>query len=411
MAEEDNFTLVIPQKSAVLGVAPPLTARANTPFSAPIIEKQSPQRANLDLDSHKFDVTKSKAGGQQTAIPEIAPYDNAGVEDLIVFEDPTAADIVVPMNQKEKHTVLEELPLNEQNQLFDVKDSNEGARKTTAGRRTPSPTKKSTAEQVNGHKLDASKVQKLLSSGVDKVQKGTLDAHGFRKLQDVIRQADQESAAQLVDLMVGLVDSLEHRRASGDGHVSKASTLQSQILSTIRLIVASKAGTNVLQVTLARALCAMISIKAQSDGSSMTMELDKTVDDIITRAPNTIDCIDSIASFTEQTAANSNPGTLGNNRMTTMALRVLSKILASTIGTISPAQQARLGRLAVKCLNDLDVEVRRADTEFCVELRDTFGLENEDGFWRVLSGARETQMNLIAYYIAKRRKSARVAEV
>jgi len=408
MAEEDNFTLVIPQKSTVLGSIPSLTARANASFSTPIIEERSPHKVNLDLNNPEFDVAKSKSEGQQTVTPNVPSNDSAAIEDMIVFEDPTAANIVVLMNQKEKNTVLEELPVNGQNQPFDTRDSNEGPRKTAVGWRTPSPTKRSTVEPANGNKLDATKVPKLLSSGVDKLQKGTLDAHGFRRLQEVIREADKPSAPQLVEVMVGLVDGLEHRRASGDGHVSKASTLQSQILSTMRLIVASRVGTAVLEATLSRALCAMIIVKAQSDGSSMTMELDKTVDEIILRSTNTIHCIDSITDFTEQNAVRGIPGMSGNNRTTTMALRVLTKILASTNERISSVQQARLGHLAVKCLDDLDVEVRRADTEFCVELRNKFGPEDEDGFWRVLSGARETQMNLIAYYIAKRRKSMSV---
>lgn len=409
MAEEDNFTLVIPREPTVAnsGNAAPNSAQPNVSYTVPILEEQLSREASVGSQVEvpaSNDMTNRLLRTQP--LPHVPHKSDAGhVDDLIVFEDPTAQDIIVPINQELAKPVLEELPINEQTQLANAMERSENDRKTVNPRRTPSPTKRSVTEPVTMTRIDATKVQRLLSSEVDRIRQGTLDAHGFRQLQEVIRQANQESGTKLADVMLELIRSLEQRRESGDGHVSKASTVQSQTLSTIRIIATSKAGGAAVKDALSRALCAMITVKAQSDGSAMAMELDRTVDAMIKRVNNSSDCMDSVCDFCERDPLIVNMTATGHTRATTMALRVLSRLLTSAGDSVTSAQQSRLGRLAVRCLDDVDAEVRRADTEMCVELRESFGGEDEGAFWATLEGAREAQMNLIAYYIAKRRKT------
>jgi CLIP-associating protein 1/2 len=56
-------------------------------------------------------------------------------------------------------------------------------------------------------------------------------------------------------------------------------------------------------------------------------------------------------------------------------------------------------------LQDEDPEVRRADLEFCLELHEKLGGENGEGFWKAVAGARESNLNLITYYLARRGKA------
>lgn len=404
MAEEDNFTLVIPRKSSATSTAPPGQTQGNVIVTLPTREQPSPpvleEPTAVEPDTKQSNIRKPPAPS-----PVIQRNEGVHMDDLIVFEDPTAEDIVIPIIQNTQKAVLEELPINEQNQHIETADGSKELTKPAATRRAPSPTKRAPVEQIATLGTDASKVQRLLTNGVEKIHEGTLDLHGLRKLQEIIRQTDEDSAPQLTQVMQALIGSLEKRRESGDGHVSKASTIQSQTLSTIRLIAMSKAGASVLKETLSRALCAMITVRAQSDGSSMAMELDRTVEEMVKRSNNSVKCIDAVTEFSELDSTILHDSTTGHSRATTLALRVLSRLVSSAGMNVTPAQQARLGKLAVRCLNDLDAEVRRADTNFCVELRQTFDISDEEGFWKTLEGARETQMNLIAYYIAKRRKS------
>jgi len=149
------------------------------------------------------------------------------MDDLIVFEDPTAEDIVMPIIQNTQKAVLEELPINEQNQHIETADRSKELTKPAATRRAPSPTKRAPVEQIATVGTDASKVQRLLTNGVEKIHEGTLDLHCLRKLQEIIRQTDEDSAPQLTQVMQALIGSLEQRRESGYGHVSKATTIQS----------------------------------------------------------------------------------------------------------------------------------------------------------------------------------------
>lgn len=74
--------------------------------------------------------------------------------------------------------------------------------------------------------------------------------------------------------------------------------------------------------------------------------------------------------------------------------------------TLSPEQTARLGRLAVRCMDDQDADVRKADIEFCVALHERIngsdGAKDDGGFWKVVAGAREQHLNLLTYYLAKK---------
>jgi CLIP-associating protein 1/2 len=72
---------------------------------------------------------------------------------------------------------------------------------------------------------------------------------------------------------------------------------------------------------------------------------------------------------------------------------------------LSPALTKRLGTSAVRLLEDSDPEVRRADLEFCLVLHERLGGENGEGFWRAVEGARESGLNLITYYLARRGKA------
>jgi CLIP-associating protein 1/2 len=92
-----------------------------------------------------------------------------------------------------------------------------------------------------------------------------------------------------------------------------------------------------------------------------------------------------------------------------MALTTLASLcqISGAKNIIFTAEQtARLGKLAVRCMDDPDADVRKADIEFCVALHERIcGEEDGDGFWRAVAGAREQHLNLLTYYLAKRGKA------
>jgi CLIP-associating protein 1/2 len=90
-----------------------------------------------------------------------------------------------------------------------------------------------------------------------------------------------------------------------------------------------------------------------------------------------------------------------------MALSTLSSLIqisgAKNVA-LTPEQTARLGKLAVRCLDDTDADVRKADVEVCISLHERIGGERE-AFWKAVAGAREQHLNLLTYYLAKRGKA------
>jgi CLIP-associating protein 1/2 len=90
-----------------------------------------------------------------------------------------------------------------------------------------------------------------------------------------------------------------------------------------------------------------------------------------------------------------------------MALSTLSSLIQISGAKNIPLtrdQTARLGKLAVRCLDDTDPDVRKADIDVCVSLHERIGGEKEV-FWKAVAGAREQHLNLLTYYLAKRSKA------
>ena len=81
--------------------------------------------------------------------------------------------------------------------------------------------------------------------------------------------------------------------------------------------------------------------------------------------------------------------------------KVLAKVAHSQQQLDAQSIQ-RLGKLARRCFNDMDTDVRRANTQVCVEWHAAMGGEQEPVFWQTLKGVSDAQLNLLAYYMARR---------
>jgi CLIP-associating protein 1/2 len=94
----------------------------------------------------------------------------------------------------------------------------------------------------------------------------------------------------------------------------------------------------------------------------------------------------------------------------TMSLRTLASLVeisGSRNFTLSREQTHRLGQLAVRCMEDQDPDVRKANIELCVALHERIvgpGGETK-AFWEAVAGAGEQQLNLLTYYLAKKQKA------
>lgn len=331
------------------------------------------------------------------SIKEERSMNEAEVDQVAVFEDPETKS-ATPTARHPETSVLEELPPNERQNPKWSGDENEQMG-SNAANRSMSPTKKGDP--------DALKNRRLLLSGIERIHARTLDPHGFRRLQELVRTGSPEYVTHMGTLLRALLEYIEQPNESLKVSTSKAHGLKSQALSIMRAIITLHRRDEHIRQDLARALLALIRAKETIESTShVGADLDKTADEIIKNAGDQIESyIESVSTLIEQYESSSEC----YKRTTTMALGSLARLLVQAqvdgVQAIPGKQRQRLCRLAVHFLDDADPDVRRADTEFCLELRGLFAPEANEEFWTALKGAREAQLNLVAYYLARRRRA------
>ena len=367
-------------------------------------------------------------------------------EDPFVNDEPTAADAEEPTKP-----VLEELPINERTNerpstpsianptLTQSTRSNEQnielsipqtPSRTPHTRhnliKTPSAANSDTAASARPD-AETLRSRRLLASGIERIRARTLDAHGFRRVQDLVKNGGDiwgEESARYGELLLALLAYLE----------SPSDSLRSQNLK-IQVLATARAMLSVYKREAApyygRALCSVLAARRWfEDMSHVAAEMEKACDEIVKAAPATEDCLVSVLEMIEGIGQPQSPSSSTSSigaspgggdvpsphlgapreeesgaataRTVTLALRALEGLLAEaqTKGVhVPPGQTQRLGQLAVRFLHDTDADVRRADLEFCLALHERFGGEE---FWKAVVGVKEMHLNLITYYLARR---------
>jgi CLIP-associating protein 1/2 len=349
-------------------------------------------------------------------------------EEVQVYEDPFVGDEPPATTQGVEKPVLEELPLNEQS--ISRRVSTDSSRsdtilaeatedRTRGNQKTPNAGSVAQPETTEAPRAEVLKNRQLLASGINKIRSRTVEAHMFRRLQDMVKSnqdiwgVDDEKFGEL------LLASLEYLEAPVDtlkAPPAKTANLKVQALATIRAMLSLYRKETAKYFS--RVLCTILQTKAQYDNTShIAMDLETTADEIV-KYGQTSDCLNAVLSLIEETSAStpaSSPNSKGShesiaplsNRTIIMALNTLSSLIqvsAAKNVTLTDEQTAQLGKLAVKCLDDVDADVRKADVELCISLHEHIGGEKE-AFWKVVAGAREQHLNLLTYYLAKRGKA------
>ena len=376
--EDENFTMVMPQ--------------ASMGFGKSISGTKSTQKAKLGSES------------SINPTPQKDQRDN----DVVVYEDSSAAQGDQPTSSETANDVLEELPVNEQYQNLPNHNTPHGV----AGRGLASvdddgshSTSKANSTAPGQDRADVLKNRRILSSGVDRLNSKSLDALGFRRLQELVKSTSKDPDVHLSGLLHALLEYLEAPNEALKVNATKAQSLKSQALTTIRAVAALHSRDTDIRQLFAQALCSVLTAKKMTEGISyMAIDLEKTADEMAKLAGDqTWSCVDRLAEVGEMKKDSGDA--VGHRKMTTMLLGILTKLLANARtrhDEIQAVQRSRLGKLAVKFLDDEEADVRRADTELCVELHDTFESADRGSFWGLLEGAREPQLNLVAYYLARR---------
>jgi len=349
-------------------------------------------------------------------------------DQLIVFEDTLAEDAVVPnADISSSRAALEILQPSDQNQQITPTEALPEPKAATHApprTRSISPTKKSQQvsqpEIASQDKNDTLKTKRIFTSGVERVKARTLNIHGFRKLQDLIKANPQQtgylSSDDLFTALLGFIKSANDELKT-DNNI-KAQALKSQALATLRLLQ----NQGVADDRTSEALCTMLlaSSTTYDKNSHLPYDLERTADGMLTLPRH--DPVESIRAVLAQIEV-STLASQSRKAFMVAALTLLAKLLALCHQPSLEEQQltdsndhaqpsnnnldtpllARLAKVARKHFDDLDAEVRKANTGFCVQWHAALKRKGEEEkFWALLNGVRDERLSLLAYYVARR---------
>jgi CLIP-associating protein 1/2 len=438
LGDEDNFTMVIPNlarpTTQSMHQTPPKPAPSPGRLAAP-----SPRGSVLRSPKSMGDINgfgfRSSTRSPRLRSPDRPSTRGTDAQDEVqVFEDPFVGEEPTSVDHDAQKPVLGELPINEKN--IERRPSNESISSDTvmgnASEDRPRGHHKTTstgsvlyADSNDTNNAEVLKNRQLLASGIKKIEGRTVEAHMFRRMQDMVRSnheiwgANDENFGRL---LLACLEFLEAPAEELKTTAMKAANLKVQALATIRAMLSLYRKETAKYFS--RVLCTILQTKAHYDNTShIAIDLETTADEIV-RYGQTSDCLNAVLSLVEDTPAStptSSPSSKsstnslpmsGPTRTVTMALTTLASLIqisgAKNV-TLSPEQTSRLGKLAVRCMDDQDADVRKADIEFCIALHERIagpgGEQEDDGFWRAVAGAREQHLNLLTYYLAKRGKA------
>ncbi|KAK0627262.1 clasp N terminal-domain-containing protein [Immersiella caudata] len=235
---------------------------------------------------------------------------------------------------------------------------------------------------------------RLLDSGIAKVKAKSLDVHGFRKIQGIIRESKTNFPDDKFDtLLSGLFEYLESPLVQVPPE--KVQDVKAQILATIKLML--KKMRDNFQPHVSRGLESLLRARAGYDGRTHIVSgLELLSDELVTLGDA------SEITVVLSRMLGSMDGDATSSRSLSMGLHVLKEMVELRKDFMpSTAELDTLASLAGRCLESLESAVRMDAVQLCVALHERVG---DARFWEALKGVRDDPKSLITYYVVKRQR-------
>ncbi|KAI1105152.1 ARM repeat-containing protein [Jackrogersella minutella] len=383
----EEITLVVPdiaelKKSARRSASPkpspkapvvPAPAAATPVVAAPVVAAPVVAAPIVVKDA---DVTITPKSATPTPAKALKVYEDPFTEDDQATPRPT-------LNGGAERPVLEDRPVNED--AANLAHTPTGTTDSTGGPPVPSDKTRQNS--------------RLIDSGIARLKAQTLDVHGFRKLQSLLRDNktlldDGKFDAVLTGLFEYLESPLENLTSE------KVQDVKAQILATIKLLL--KKSRDRFQPHVSRGLEALLAARTRYDARTHIVSgLELLADELVV-----IGDADEITVTMTRNLSKMDMDTSGH-RSLSMGLHVL-KELVDTRPKFSPSESeiAGLLSLASNCLESKESGVRMDAVQLCVALHARLG---EAKFWDSMKSIKEDPKSLITYYIVKRQRENGVA--
>ncbi|KAM0724175.1 hypothetical protein Q7P37_000057 [Cladosporium fusiforme] len=400
--EDDNFTMVLPSLSRSQREASPLNYRSplKSMFDEAREKLDRPSSAHSRKQSDPFlEVTRKSPVSRRGSPVKSASPQPAEVQ---IYEDPVASDRAeTPVNDERQ--VLSELPVNENVRVHSPTQS-VGSHNSPAGSpvRRPSETRSPAPEQ---DRSEALRNRRLLTSGIERIRTRALDAHGFRRVQDLAKcQLDiWDNGAKYDELMSVLLDYL--RSFPTDARLnqlpsSKSSGLKVQALSVLRALLALQR--KYAGAWYANSLTAVISTRRTAE-SNVVSDIERTADEIVNNASPSA-CIEAVIEQLSSSTSNEETASARSVALSLSTIRALLVAARSHKVDLSIEMETALAHTSARYLEHADAEVRKTDVELACEVFARFG-DDKSKFWSEYKGVDEGRLGLLTYYIARREKA------
>lgn len=412
-------------ESSVATPSKPVQSKtATTPKSSPAKAKpavghgasfSSPSKADEDLTlvvpniSNLRDIMKSSPKGSPRAAAEAevevlveppAPADTneaAALEasqtppqtpskSLKVYEDPFTDDQVTPrpgISTSPERPVLEDKPINE-----DAANLSFNQNGIDASSDNPSPDK--TGQNA-----------RLLESGIKRVKAQSLDVHGFRKLQSLLRDSKSlPTDAKFDALLTGLFEYLESPLEGLEP--AKVQDVKAQILATIKLLL--KNSRDSFQPHISHGLEALIATRANYDARTHIVSgLELLAEELVKLGdPPTI-----AISMTRRCEPLLEKTDARSGRSLQMGLHIMKQLVESHPSyNPSESELQSMSSLAARCLDSKESGVRMDAVHLSVQLHARVG---EHIFWDSMRTLKDDPKSLITYYVVKHQRETGLA--
>ncbi|TAQ91257.1 hypothetical protein B7494_g382 [Chlorociboria aeruginascens] len=373
-----------PAKSTINRVAPsPRNSPAKSKSMPKLQLASSPTKADEDF-TMVVPMTNDFKGPQPPNGPQLAESSDEDdvvtpLKSLKVYEDPfSSTDDQTTPRPTFSAPVLEEVPVNEDASYLVKSDTN-----TESSDKGP-PMSPERFKQNS----------RLLDSGINKIKAKSLDVHGFRKLQGMIRDNKATWTDDKFDvLLVGLFEYLEEPLRSLSPE--KVQDVKAQILATIKVMY--KKDREAFRPHVPKILDSLLVTRSCYDSRTHIVSgLELLANELMTLA-NPKEITNSITGRLSKEEM-----TLEGCRTLSMGLHVLKELL-DVKGDFMPSDDMvhEICSLAARCLESTESGVRMEAVQLCVSVHARVG---ENSFWAALGGVKDDPKSLITYYIVKRQR-------
>lgn len=241
---------------------------------------------------------------------------------------------------------------------------------------------------------------RLLDSGITKVKAKSLEVHGFRKFQSLLRDnrtvfTDEKFETLLLGLFQYLEDPLPNTPQE------KVQDVKAQILTTIKLLL-KKERTN-FQPHVSKCLESLLQTRSAYDSRAHIVSGLELLSDELVSLGDGSEIIIVLGRHLQDCTDTTTEGC----RALSMGLHILKSLLdkCDTMA-LTDGELAQLVALAERCIESADSGVRMDAVQLCVALHARIG---DQRFWDSLKGVKDDPKSLITYYIVKRQRERGVA--